>query len=493
MLNNFLPGFSSGKTNLNNNVPLTGHGVDSVSSGQNLHYTAHGNFKNMLNLASDKGSLSGEGEPVKNKSGDKNNKHNNFSFVLYINSPLHTDKKQSRVILSSNSNSKDSGSDMKGNEAFNGDINALQGNKKSTQNLNNLNNKNNSLGENNTLSKSKTVSINKNDNKKIDGNANIAGTQTNQSRKSNLSLLKLKQALDDLINPQVNTTDNIDNMLSKKRANNFQNNKELNNSNKITGDKKNINSDAITGNDDIKNGIGSNINIKLKRTLANALDLTVIQNYEKRSDSTHLITKSDNNLTINKSVDFLNNTGLSNSNSGNLSGNNTGLNIGIGNGQVNALNAANKESSGSIAINSVLFMIKKNIQSAVITLKPPSLGSVKVEIALKNMESNFNNITDTGKEITINMFAQNDAAKNILQSSSSNLQNALKGQGFSSINLNINLGSGSNNQNGSPFSFLKNSAASLVSGDKKSGVNSSSLSVNMANYYNPNAIIDYFI
>jgi flagellar hook-length control protein FliK len=542
MSNNFSPEFSGEKINMSNNFAPAKQGAkpaapdntfsvngnampESLRQNSRHVHTAAGNFKNILNRASDKGYLSGEGEPVKNKHGDKNNKHHNFGFALYAEPPLNTDKKQNPVILSSDGNGKDSGGGIKGNEASNGNgsINILSGNKKSAQNPGS---KDNFSGGNNTLSESGTAGANKNDinpaiitdsadskispnsaedkngnkndNKKIDGNAdtaNIAGTQTNLNRKSNLSLSK--QASDNSINPDVNITDNTDNIPGKRAANSLRNNKELNNSNRIVEDKKNINSEAAAGNGDIKNRLNTGLMSNIKHGLTNITNFTV-QNYETKLDLARSNLKNDNNLTINKSIDFLNNAGLSNSNSGNLNGNNAGTtNSGSGQINVNGLNnIESSESSGKIAINSVMFMVKRNIQSATITLKPPSLGNVRIDIVLKNLQSNLID-AGGGKAITINMLAQNDAAKNMLQSSSSNLQNALKGQGFSSINLNINLDSGKNNQNGgnneeiNKNQLSKNYSSGSVNGGK--AVSGGSFSGFNMTRYNPDAIIDYFI
>ena len=520
MLNNFSSEFSGEKINMSNNFAPAKQGAKPplednafsvngntipISSRQNSSraHAAAGNFKNMLNRASDKGYLSGEGEPVKNKHGDKNNRHNNIGLVLYVNSSLtlNADKKQGAAILSSvihdNGGAKNSGGDINGNEASdgNGGINTLSGNKKSAQKSDS---KDNFSGGNNTLSESEIAGANKNDNKKIDGNAgtaDIAGTQTNRNRKSNLSLSK--QASDNSINPDVNITDNTNNIHDGKRAaDSLRNNKGLNNSNGIAEDKKNINSDAALGNGDIKNGINPDLISNIKRGLASATGFTD-QNYEIKQDLARLNFKNDNSLTINKSVDFLNNAGLSNSNSGNLNGNNAGTNSGSGQININTLNnIENSEPSGKIAINSIMFMVKRNIQWAQVTLKPPSLGNVRINIVLKNIQSNLID-AGGGKAITINMLAQNDAAKNMLQSSSSNLQNALKGQGFSSINLNINLDSGKNNQNGgnneeiNKNQLSKNYSSGSVNGGKAASGGSFS-GFNMT-HYNPDAIIDYFI
>ena len=526
MLNNFAPAKQGAKPAAQDNTFSVNGNTMPASSRQNSRrvHTTPGNFKNMLNRASDKGYLSGEGKPVKNKHGDKNNKHHNFGFALYAEPPLNTDKKQNPVILSSDGNGKDSGGGIKGNEASNGNegINTLSGNKKSAQNPDS---KDNFSGGQDALSESETAGANKNDinpaiitdsadskispnsaedkngnkndNKKIDGNAgtaNIAGTQANRNRKSNLSLSK--QASDNSINPDINITDNTNNIHGKRAADSLQNNKGLNNSNRIAEDKKNINSDAAAGNGDIKNRANAGLMSNIKHRFTNITNFTV-QNYEAKLDLARSNLKNDNNLTINKSIDFLNNAGLSNSNSGNLNGNNAETNSGSGQININALNnVENSESSGKIAINSVMFMVKRNIQSATVTLKPPSLGNVRIDIVLKNLQSNLID-AGGGKAITINMLVQNDAAKNMLQSSSSDLQNALKGQGFSSINLNINLDSGKNNQNGrnneeiNKNQLSKNYSSGSANGGKAAAGGSFS-GFNMT-HYNPDAIIDYFI
>jgi Flagellar hook-length control protein FliK. len=90
------------------------------------------------------------------------------------------------------------------------------------------------------------------------------------------------------------------------------------------------------------------------------------------------------------------------------------------------------ETTGSLAINSVMFMLRRNVQSAVITLNPASLGTVKINISLNpsNSLNAFNQAISSGGSITVNMLAQNEAAKNALQASSDSLQSALKIRGF---------------------------------------------------------------
>ncbi len=149
-----------------------------------------------------------------------------------------------------------------------------------------------------------------------------------------------------------------------------------------------------------------------------------------------------------------------------------------------------------------MFMLNKNVQSAVLTLTPPSLGSVKISIALNNPSSGLNSLNSAasngGGSITINMLAQNDAAKNILQSSSGSLQNALKNQGYSSINLNISSGSSYNSQTGNNGNenfknpFIDNSYNGGSFANKASGTDAFS-SASAAAYRNPDSLVDYFV
>ena len=186
-------------------------------------------------------------------------------------------------------------------------------------------------------------------------------------------------------------------------------------------------------------------------------------------------------------------------------GNSGGLNLSGGN--IAGLDDSSGGTNAAAAINSVMFMLRKNVQSAVITLNPASLGTVKINISLNNPNSTLNSLNQSAASngaITINMLAQNEAAKNMLRSSSDLLQNALKNQGFSSINLNISTGSGYNNQNGNGGGeTLKNQFAGanyngrfsngtsgpdsdLVSGAVPNGVNNFT-------YRNPNSLVDYFV
>ena len=159
------------------------------------------------------------------------------------------------------------------------------------------------------------------------------------------------------------------------------------------------------------------------------------------------------------------------------------------------------ETSGSTAINSVMFMLRKNIQSATITLNPASLGTVKINISLSGANPALNPLNQSAVSngsITVNMLAQNEAAKNILQSSSDSLQNALKNQGFSSINLNISTGSGYNNGNGNDGSgAFKNPFAGVNYNGRYSngsqGQETVSAAINNLSTRNPNALVDYFV
>ncbi len=194
-------------------------------------------------------------------------------------------------------------------------------------------------------------------------------------------------------------------------------------------------------------------------------------------------------------------SGLNGSASG---GNSGGLNLSGGN--IAGLDDSSGGTNAASAVNSVMFMLRKNVQSAVITLNPASLGTVKINISLNNPNSALNSLNQSAASngaITINMLAQNEAAKNMLQSSSDLLQNALKNQGFSSINLNISTGSGYNNQNGNGGETLKNpfTGANYNGGfsNGTSGPDSDlvlgavSNGVNNFMYRNPNSLVDYFV
>ena len=188
-------------------------------------------------------------------------------------------------------------------------------------------------------------------------------------------------------------------------------------------------------------------------------------------------------------------------NNGASGGNSPGFDLSAGAAQGTG-SAGDTSASGSIAVNSVMFMLNKNVQSAVLTLTPPSLGSVKISIALNNPSSGLNSLNSAasngGGSITINMLAQNDAAKNILQSSSGSLQNALKNQGYSSINLNISSGSSYNSQTGNNGNenfknpFIDNSYNGGSFANKASGTDAFS-SASAAAYRNPDSLVDYFV
>ena len=155
------------------------------------------------------------------------------------------------------------------------------------------------------------------------------------------------------------------------------------------------------------------------------------------------------------------------------------------------------ETAGSAAVNSVMFMLRRNVQSATITLSPASLGTVKINISLNPLNS-LNQGANSNGAITINMLVQNEAARNMLQSSSDALQNALKNQGFSSINLNISMGSGyNNNAGGRDGESFKNPFIAANYGVFSNGTSGSgaavSAGINGLSSRNPNALIDYFV
>ena len=160
------------------------------------------------------------------------------------------------------------------------------------------------------------------------------------------------------------------------------------------------------------------------------------------------------------------------------------------------------ETTGSLAINSVMFMLRRNVQSATITLNPASLGNVKINISLNpaNSLNAFNQAVSSGGAITVNMLAQNEAAKNALHASSDSLQNALKNQGFSTINLNISTSSGYNNGNGDGANESFNNSFAAGGAGYNSGFSNVtaetqtvSAGTNGLRYGNPNALVDYFV
>ena len=182
-------------------------------------------------------------------------------------------------------------------------------------------------------------------------------------------------------------------------------------------------------------------------------------------------------------------------------GNSAGFSL-TGNGVSGLEDDTAGETAGSLAINSVMFMLRRNVQSAVITLNPASLGTVKINISLNpsNSLNAFNQAISSGGSITVNMLAQNEAAKNALQASSDSLQSALKNQGFSTINLNISTGSGYNNGNGGGANESFNNAFTSGNAGYNSGFSNGaaetqtvSAGTNDSRYGNPNALVDYFV
>ncbi|MFW0883607.1 flagellar hook-length control protein FliK [Candidatus Acidulodesulfobacterium sp. H_13] len=176
-------------------------------------------------------------------------------------------------------------------------------------------------------------------------------------------------------------------------------------------------------------------------------------------------------------------------------GNFPGLNL--SSGHINDVNESGGETYGSAAVNSVVFMLKNSVQSTTITLTPPSLGTVKIDISINNANATANSLNSSASNgsIAISMLAQNEAAKNMLQSAFGSLQNTLKNQGFSSINLNVSSGSDYNNnrardKGGKAFrNTLGNNFYNV--GTSTLGI-ASSASDGFA-YRNPDALIDYFV
>ena len=113
-------------------------------------------------------------------------------------------------------------------------------------------------------------------------------------------------------------------------------------------------------------------------------------------------------------------------------------------------------SPASLTASTLSVMLKKNMQSAVITLKPASLGSIKINLSITGADGS--GVNGLNKLIAVNILTQTNEAKNMLQSSSSNLTDALKNQGFTSINLNISSGFSNGGGNGAQ-SFADNYSA----------------------------------
>ncbi|MHB1697315.1 MAG: flagellar hook-length control protein FliK [bacterium] len=279
---------------------------------------------------------------------------------------------------------------------------------------------------------------------------------------------------------------------------------------------KNIENQTSQNNINNINSIDSkNTGTLIKDAFANAMNLTAL-NGETKSVLSETDAKGSasgggnvgNNAAgthgNNKIIDFIEagSSQVSAAGLGNPASNGNSAGFNLSGGNISGANDSAGETSGSLAVNSVMFMLKKNVQSATITLNPASLGTVKINIALNASGSALNQLNQSAASngsITINMLAQNEAAKNILQSSSNSLHNALKNQGFSSINLNISTGSGYNNHTGdngnetlkNPFIGNSYNGGSFANGP--SGIGAVSSGLNIAAYRNPDALIDYFV
>ena len=85
--------------------------------------------------------------------------------------------------------------------------------------------------------------------------------------------------------------------------------------------------------------------------------------------------------------------------------------------------AGGNTSPASLTASTLSVMLRKNMQSAVITLKPASLGSIKINLSITGADGS--GINGLNKLIAVNILTQTNEAKNMLQSSSSNLTDAL--------------------------------------------------------------------
>ncbi len=273
-------------------------------------------------------------------------------------------------------------------------------------------------------------------------------------------------------------------------------------------------SNANTANTNTVNTANANAKTLIKDAAVNALNLSVLSGEAKpalsAADGKNIeslsagASKAGDSGSVSSSLFDAAGSAVSasaGSGSASASGGNSG-GFGLTGGGVSGLeDGASGETSGSTAINSVMFMLRKNVQSATITLNPASLGTVKINISLSGANSALNPLNQSAVSngsITVNMLAQNEAAKNILQSSSDSLQNALKNQGFSSINLNISTGSGYNNgnENNGSGAFKNPFAGVNYNGGYSNGSQGQetvSAAINNLSTRNPNALVDYFV
>ncbi len=306
------------------------------------------------------------------------------------------------------------------------------------------------------------------------------------------------------------------NIMDKTAANNANPNSNAADANKINifnanaannGVKADVNMDIInaqnakTLNEDIKNNELNSENIKNSSAVGLSLSGSAVSS---RINSAGSLKAGDSGSLSSNLFGAAGSAVSAGAGSGSPSasgGNSSGFSL-TGNGVSGLEDDTAGETTGSLAINSVMFMLRKNVQSAVITLNPASLGTVKINISLNpaNSLNAFNQAVSSGSAITVNMLAQNEAAKNALQASSDSLQNALKNQGFSTINLNISTGSGYNNGNGGGANESFNNTFASGNAGYNSGFSNGdaetqtvSAGANALRYGNPNALVDYFV
>ena len=282
-----------------------------------------------------------------------------------------------------------------------------------------------------------------------------------------------------------------------------------------TADNKSYNKPAspganMEGANQAASSVSGGANTILKGAIANAAGLTALNGEIKQAASSTQNADSGNisgngtaSSANNKILEFINSASFQgNGSSGGQTGAGGGqAGFGLSGGNAAGSVAASGEPSGTMPVQSLMLMLKNNVQSAVITLNPQSLGTVKINISLNNLNQALNsaNPQSSGGSITVSMVAQNEAARNALQSSSSSLQNALKNQGFSSINLNISYGSGSNGGNGGNWNetgenlVAKNYYGGSASGGLSVSAAPSSLMQGASPYRNPEALIDHFV
>ncbi len=420
------------------------------------------------------------GNNAKNRINAKNGADININTVNNDN----TDNSKISGNKINDSNNTDNGI----NTADNGNDNGKNsGNKISRTDANNLtatnNNNNTESADNSSSDKSLSAGSGKNTNSEHKKINNINDAVKNESGNINSNA-----------NENKNNSNNHSNINADVSNNTAASNTDDAHKNKINdGNIANTNSNSGSSS---KSHLS---NAELSALAANIYEKGKIES-NKLNGTENKTNKIDLSNDKNSEINILN-AGLSLSESSNNGGNAGGsgynnfsndLSAGLNNDIHNADNG--NSTAGSITASTLSVMLRKNMQSAVITLKPASLGSIKINLA----------ITDAGKDgtnglnklITVNILTQTNEAKTILQSSASNLTNGLKNQGFTSINLNISSGfnnSGRDNTNAENSKYSGKNYTSASNGGNTSTLAGDVINNGILPMLRANSIIDYFV